>query len=194
MKSSAESHKLCRNETKQDGAMRWALFALGFFVTLATPAFASDLAGQANIIDGDTLEIHGTRIRLWGIDAPESTQLCRGSDSLQYRCGASAANDLDAFIAKRPVSYTPISLDQYGRTVATCSVDGADLGDWLVRSGLALDWPQYSKRKYDAAQRDAEHAGRGMWAGSYVEPWLYRVCIRQRGRPTDCSDDASAHS
>jgi endonuclease YncB( thermonuclease family) len=82
---------------------------------------------------------------------------------------------------------------QHGRTVATCSVGGADLGDWLVRNGLALDWPQYSKRKYDGAQLEAEHAGRGMWAGSYVEPWLFRVCIRQGGKPSDCSDDANAH-
>jgi endonuclease YncB( thermonuclease family) len=43
---------------------------------------AADLTGQASIIDGDTLEIHGTRIRLWGIDAPGSTQLCRGEDSV----------------------------------------------------------------------------------------------------------------
>ena|ERR1700730_7657923 len=156
-------------------------------------AIADDLIGQASIVDGDTLEIHGTRIRLWGIDAPESSQLCRGEDSLQYRCGAKAANDLDALIAKRPVNCIPISRDQYGRTVATCSVDGVDLGEWLVRSGLAFDWPQYSKRKYDAAQRDAEHAGRGIWAGSYVEPWLYRACIRANGRRADCSDDASAH-
>jgi endonuclease YncB( thermonuclease family) len=55
--------------------------------------------------------IHGTRIRLWGIDGPESSQLCRGDDSLPYRCGAKAANDLDAFIASRPVSCLPISLD-----------------------------------------------------------------------------------
>jgi len=41
-------------------------------------AFADNLSGQASIIGGDTLEIHGTRIRLWGIDAPESSQLCRG--------------------------------------------------------------------------------------------------------------------
>jgi hypothetical protein len=59
--------------------------------------------------------------------------------------------------------------------VATCSVGGVDLGEWLVRNGLALDWPQYSKGKFDTIQREAEHAGRGMWAGSYVEPWLYRV-------------------
>jgi hypothetical protein len=47
----------------------------------------ADLAGQASVIDGDTLEMHGTRIRLWGIDAPESDQLCRGEDSLPWRLG-----------------------------------------------------------------------------------------------------------
>jgi endonuclease YncB( thermonuclease family) len=156
-------------------------------------ALSGDLMGQASVIDGDTLEIRGARIRLWGVDAPESSQLCRGEDSLPYRCGAKAANDLDAFIARRPVNCLPITLDQYRRTVASCSVQGVDLGQWLVRNGLALDWPQYSKGKYDAAQRDAEHAGRGMWAGSYVEPWLYRASIRANGRPTDCSDDANAH-
>ena len=124
----------------------------------ASPTFADNLTGQASIIDGDTLEIHGTRIRLWGIDAPESNQFCRGEDSIQYRCGAKAANDLDSFLAKRPIDCLPVSLDQYRRTVAVCSVDGVDLADWLVRNGLALDWPQYSKGKYDGAQRDAEHA------------------------------------
>ena len=127
------------------------------------PALADDLTGQASVIDGDTIEIHGTRIRLWGIDAPESTQLCRGEDSLQYRCGAKAANDLDAFIARRPVSCTPISLDQYGRTVATCSVDGADLGQWLVSNGLALDWPRPSMP--GAACGRAATSRRG-----YIEP------------------------
>jgi endonuclease YncB( thermonuclease family) len=164
-------------------------------VLLLLPAavLAGDLVGQASVIDGDTLEIHGTRIRLWGIDAPESSQLCRDADSNPYRCGADAANDLDAFIARRPVSCTSVSEDQYGRTVATCSVGGADLGEWLVRSGLALDWPQYSKGRYHAAQRDADRSGRGMWVGSYVEPWLYRTCVRLGGPPAKCSDDANAH-
>ena len=159
----------------------------------ASAAVADNLTGQASVIDGDTLEIHGTRIRLWGIDAPESSQLCRGEDSLQYRCGAKAANDLDAFIAKRPVSCVPISLDRYGRTVASCSVGGTDLAEWLVGNGLAIDWPKYSKGKFDPIQRKAEHDGRGVWTGSYVEPWIYRVCIRAGGRPAACSDDANAH-
>ena len=80
-------------------------------VLLSFPAVASDLIGRASIIDGDTLEIHGERIRLWGIDAPESPQLCRGDDSLPYRCGAKAANELDRFIARRPVSCEPVSRD-----------------------------------------------------------------------------------
>ena len=48
---------------------------------LSSAALADSFVGQASVIDGDTLEIHGTRIRLWGVDAPESTQLCRGEDS-----------------------------------------------------------------------------------------------------------------
>jgi endonuclease YncB( thermonuclease family) len=152
---------------------------------------SEDMIGRASLIDGDTLEIYRTRIRLWGIDAPESSQLCRGADSLPYRCGGKAANVLDAFIGTRPVSCTPISLDQYKRTVATCSVNGIDLGEWLVSNGLALDWPQYSQGRYSRAQREAERAGLGMWVGRYVVPWRYRACVRAGGRPSECSDEAN---
>ncbi|WP_338825153.1 MULTISPECIES: thermonuclease family protein [Bradyrhizobium] len=96
-------------------------------------------------------------------------------------------------MARRPVNCVPLSLDRYGHTVATCSVAGRDLGEWLVRNGLALDWPQYSKGRYDESQRDAERAGQGLWKGSYVEPWLYRACIRASGKPSACSDDANSH-
>ena len=166
----------------------YAMVAAMLLWAIIGSAMAAELVGQAVVVDGDTLEMHGTRIRLWGIDAPESDQLCRGEDSLPYRCGAKAANDLAAFIARRPVICIPVSLDQYGRTVATCAVAGVDLAGWLVRQGLALDWPQYSKGKHDTEQHDAERAGRGMWAGSYVEPWRYRACMRTSVDPAKCSD------
>jgi endonuclease YncB( thermonuclease family) len=155
-------------------------------ITFVTTA----LIGQASVIDGDTLEILGTRIRLWGIDAAESSQLCRGADNLQYRYGAKAANELAALIGGQTVSCTPVANDRYGRTVASCSAGGTDLGDWLVRQGLALDWLRYSKGHYAAAQGEGRRDERGMWAGSFIEPWRYRDCIRLGGRPALCSDDA----
>src|ERR1039457_3463204 len=54
----------------------------GQYLEIHPKATAHNLSGQASIIDGDTLEIHGTRIRLWVIDAPESNQLCRGRTSV----------------------------------------------------------------------------------------------------------------
>lgn len=170
--------------------------ALALTTLPATSVRADELIGQASVIDGDTIEIHGTRIRLWGIDAPESTQLCRNDDSNLCQCGRAAATALAGLLwaIKRPVSCSPVAQDQYGRTVATCSVGtpGPDIGRWLVANGHALDWPLYSKGKYEEAQRGAEKANRGMWAGSFVEPWKYRVCVKNGGRPSACSDDADA--
>ncbi|MEY9590847.1 endonuclease YncB(thermonuclease family) [Bradyrhizobium yuanmingense] len=141
----------------------WRLI-VAFAIILAASGEVSaiDLTGQASIIDGDTIEIHGTRIRLWGVDAPESSKLCRGEDSLQYRCGTKAANDLDAFINGRLVNCVPISLDRYGRTVASCAAGEIDLADWLIRNGLALDWPQSVKLSARLSMLDADCGRAGM--------------------------------
>jgi endonuclease YncB( thermonuclease family) len=163
---------------------------LAFVVLLASssPAVAQDIAGQSTVIDGDTIEIHGQRIRLWGIDAPESAQLCRGSDSELFRCGAAAANGLFDYIAGRVVTCLPRATDRYQRVVATCLADGVDLARWLVGAGLALDWPLYSRGVYSADQTMAKRASAGIWAGSFIEPWKYRACVRAGARPQACSD------
>lgn len=176
------------------GAASGAVAAVGLLSAIpAAPAVASDpLEGQTSVVDGDTIEIHGQRIRLAGIDAPESDQLCRDADSALYRCGQKAANDLAAFIDGRPVQCIEVDRDRYGRAVAVCTVGGVDLADWLVRSGLALDWPRYSRGGYVAAQAEAQRASKGMWAGSFAKPWDYRACRRRGGRANACSDDAGA--
>jgi endonuclease YncB( thermonuclease family) len=66
---------------------QFVLSALSLCMLIA-PALATDLIGQTSVVDGDTIEIHGQRIRLWGVDAPESGQLCRGADSEIFRCGS----------------------------------------------------------------------------------------------------------
>lgn len=166
---------------------RFLFFAIA--LTVCGGAFADDLIGKASVVDGDTPEIHGTRIRLWGIDAPEFDQLCRDEDSNLYRCGQKVSNALFDFIARRPVECVEVDRDRYKRAVSVCTVGGTDIADWLVRNGLALDWPLYSKDSYAAAQNEAKQEQRGMWIGSFKEPWTYRACRRSGGRPEGCSED-----
>lgn len=75
---------------------------------VASFAHADDIVGRASVIDGDTIEIGGTRIRFDGIDAPESRQTCRDAAGAKYRCGQQSALALDKFRAvSRPTICTP---------------------------------------------------------------------------------------
>jgi endonuclease YncB( thermonuclease family) len=146
---------------------------------LATPAHAETITGRASVIDGDTITIQGQRIRLNGIDAPESRQLCYNAANREYRCGQAAALALDAFLAaRRPTTCRIIDTDRYGRGIGICTAAGQDVAEWLVRNGHALDWPRYSDGAYSAAQAAAKAARKGIWAGRFARPWEWR---RDRG-------------
>ncbi|TIX78713.1 MAG: thermonuclease family protein, partial [Mesorhizobium sp.] len=135
------------------------------------------IAGVASIIDGDTIEIHGQRIRFNGIDAPESAQQCDDADGFRYQCGAKAAAALAAFLAaSRPVQCTFVSWDRYGRYVGDCRrADGASVAAWMVEHGQALDWQRYSHGAYAGQQASAQAAGCGIWSGSFQMPWQWRA-------------------
>ncbi|WP_311538675.1 thermonuclease family protein [uncultured Bradyrhizobium sp.] len=174
--------------------VRVASFTFVSLVIAAMPADrarAGDVAGQASVIDGDTLEILGTRVRLYGIDAPEHDQLCRDQHGAHYRCGQVAANALAAFIGRQTVACVEVDRDRYGRVVAVCSAGKVDLADWLVRGGFAVDWPRYSKGDYAAAEAEARGAQSGLWSGRFVEPWRYRQCTGGGGRPNVCSGEGA---
>jgi endonuclease YncB( thermonuclease family) len=74
--------------------MRIPVLAL-LLTLLAWPVAAADLTGQASIIDGDTIDIHGERIRILDIDAPESRQTCTKPDGSEWRCGQFRQNCVD---------------------------------------------------------------------------------------------------
>ncbi|MER8772231.1 thermonuclease family protein [Mesorhizobium sp. M0960] len=118
------------------------------------------IAGVASVIDGDTIEIRGQRIRFSGIDAPEVAQRCDDAKGFRYQCGAKSAGALDAFLAaSRPLRCTFVAWDRYGRFVADCSrADGRSVASWLVENGQALDWPSYSRGAYAAQRPKAEAA------------------------------------
>ncbi len=145
------------------------LFAVALGVAHAQLA---TIAGPATVIDGDTLDIAGVRVRLWGIDAPESRQVCSVAGT-EYPCGGRATQHLRALVGGRPVACEPRGADRYGRTVAVCRSDGRDLGAAMVRDGWAVAFVRYSL-DYVAQEQEAKTARRGLWEGTFTAPEIWR--------------------
>ncbi len=140
---------------------------------------ARTLTGRARAIDGDTLELGDERIRLHGIDAPESAQRCRAQGRL-YACGREATRTLARLFRGSQVACEERGRDRYGRIVAVCTAAGRDLNAWMVAEGWALAYRRYS-RAYVATERRARAAKRGVWRGEFVPPWDWRRGKRLAG-------------
>lgn len=126
--------------------------------TEVPPASDDTVAGVASVVDGDTIEIHGQRIRLSGYDTPE-----RGARCGKVNVYQKAAFALSDFVGNQTVTCVVTDTDRYDRLVATCSVGGTDLGDHIVHEGWGRDWPQYSKRRYADEEAKARAARSGLW-------------------------------
>ena len=145
--------------------------ALMLWTLAALPAVAQ--TGPAYVIDGDTIDVAGTRIRLWGMDAPESGQMC-GRLGAIYACGQEATAHLRALMAGAEVACQPRVKDRYSRAVAVCRVGLVDVGAAMVRDGWAFAFVRYSA-DYIAEEQEARLAARGMWAGTFTFPWEWRA-------------------
>jgi endonuclease YncB( thermonuclease family) len=160
---------------------------LGLNLFWVAPAFSQPpLIGRADIIDGDTIEIHGERVRLNGIDAPETAQLCKSEKGKAYRCGAAAAEALYGFLAaSRPTRCEFVERDRYGRFVGECyRADGTSVSAYLVRNGFALDYVKYSQGKYAKEEARAKQEKAGLWSGKFTPPWEWRARRRGNGEIT----------
>ena len=144
---------------------------------IGAPPAGSDavitIVGRASVSDGDTVDIRDTRIRLNGIDAPESRQSCRDRLGAQYPCGRRAAFALSDKIADQNLHCEVLDQDRYGRLVATCTLSNIDLNGWMVASGWALAYRQYSTA-YVGAEEQARAAQAGIWSGEFTPPWEWR--------------------
>jgi endonuclease YncB( thermonuclease family) len=144
-------------------------------VMIASPVWGEDfrITGIARVIDGDTIEIRGVRIRLFGIDAPEGAQYCRHSDGTPWQCAEEATRALEQYIESRPVVCVQRDVDRYRRLVCQCAVGGEDINAWLVRNGWAVAFTRYS-REYVEQELQARAGRRGIWSGDFVMPWEWR--------------------
>ncbi len=154
------------------------IFIAGLFaLAAAAPSIAADLQGPARVIDGDTIEVAGPRVRLHGIDAPEADQTCRVGDQ-EWRCGRDATAQLAEITSGQDVRCEGRDQDRYGRIVAVCFVGDTDLNAWLASEGWALAYRKYSLDYVDEEDR-ARASRRGLWRGEFTPPWDWRRGARQ---------------
>ncbi|WP_341485625.1 thermonuclease family protein [Thioclava sp. GXIMD4215] len=155
------------------------LFSLLILAILSfvSPAMAETISGTASVIDGDTVEIHGRRIRLNAMDAIESRQRCTLPDGKSWNCGRDASFALADKIGRSPLSCSVVDIDRYGRAVAICRLRGEDVGGWMVENGWAVAYRRYGTQ-YVAAEDRARKARRGIWASRFVMPWDWRRGVR----------------
>ena len=135
-----------------------------------------ELVGRASVIDGDTIEVDGSRIRLHGVDAPESAQNCLAGGT-RWPCGRDATRALSLQVEGQSVACDERDRDRYGRIVAVCRFGGKDLNAWLVANGWALAYRRYSAA-YAGEETSARAARRGLWRGTFISPWEWRTGVR----------------
>jgi len=149
---------------------------------VATTAIGQAFDARARALDGDTVAVD---FRLLGVDAFERGQLCERADGC-WPCGK-AAQDLAAkALRSRTATIRLTPSTTYGRPVATVSVDGEDLGERMIRAGLAIPEPQYLRddparaSRYAAASRRAITERAGALAGHWIAPTRWRHGDRLR--------------
>lgn len=132
------------------------------------------LTGPVRVMDGDSIVLGETRIRLEGIDAPETTQTCGLRTSGQWRCGEGALRQLIKLINNRPVLCTDLGLDKYRRTLGRCFAGNTNLNAEMVRTGYAWAFVRYSQT-YVVQEAEAKAAHAGIWQGEAQPAWEYRA-------------------
>lgn len=163
--------------------MRYLIAA--FIALSSAPAAAQQrVAGTAAVIDGDSLNVGGIPVRLFGIDAPEGKQTCERAGA-RWACGEEAANQLRSLVAGISVSCEGRGTDQYGRLVAVCSAGGFELNRTMVEAGWALAYRRYSE-DYVGQEFRAKAEGLGIWSSSFDQPEGWRAAQQPEAvsRPT----------
>ena len=140
------------------------------------------ITGPVRVVDGDTIVVGGVRIRLEGIDAPETSQTCTTRAGVVWPCGRKATAELAHMIGDGRVQCEDRGLDKYRRVLAVCSVGDLDVNAEMVRRGYAWAFVRYS-RAYAGLEAQARAAGAGIWSGEATPAWDYRAERWQAAEP-----------
>ena len=152
-----------------------------FLITLSLVLYSSAsfsekiIEGKPIIIDGDTIHIGKNKIRLHGIDAPETNQKCT-LDEETWNCGIQSTLALKNFILDKEVYCEIIDIDQYKRFVGICFVDNKNMNKYMVRNGWAIAYRYYSTL-FVEDEEIAQKQKSGIWQDTFIEPYLFRKKI-----------------
>ena len=133
---------------------------------------AKTINGKPRIIDGDTIHIKSNKIRLHGIDAPETKQTCKINDEVWF-CGKQSTKELKNLINKQEVKCITNDVDIYNRFVAICYVNEININQWMVKSGWAIAYRYYST-DYIIEEKYARDNKLGIWKSEFMKPYAYR--------------------
>lgn len=138
----------------------------------STNSFSKTIIGNARVIDGDTININNNKIRLHGIDAPETKQTCK-LDSVDWFCGKQSTEELKKIINNQSVECKVNDIDIYNRYVAICLVNELNLNQWMVKNGWAIAYRYYST-DYIIEEKYARDNKSGIWKSEFLKPYQYR--------------------
>lgn len=126
------------------------------------------------VSDGDTITVRAegqpkTRIRLYGIDAPES-----GQDF-----GRRAKEYLAGLVYGEIVDIEQLDLDRYGRSVAIVRIGKVNANEEMLKAGYAWVFTKYCRNKvcvgWKELEQQAKDERRGLWSHKNpVAPWEWR--------------------
>ena len=159
--------------------IRYVNTVLVCLLLIIAPTLSQALSGKVvSVADGDTITIIDKsktehRIRLYGIDTPEKGQ----------PFGNSAKKHTSRLVAGKSVEVTPYDTDKYGRTVGVVSVNGTNVNQSLIESGIAWQYRKYCKETFCPGwlqlERKTKLSKYGLWAGTDpVPPWEWRKGAR----------------
>lgn len=156
-------------------ALAWSAFSI-------SPAWADEISGPVCVTDGDRLSVNatrksgacqgGTKVRLFGIDAPEIKQLCTHANGRDFRCGLYAASFLLNQLKDKNAICVGEETDAQGQLIAVCKVGAIDVNALMVREGWALASPEANA--YIPAQAAAKAFHKGIWQMQFEMPWVWR--------------------
>ena len=152
---------------------KYLIFSIFFsLVFYFNQVHGKTIYGKAKIIDGDTIHIGNSKIRLHGIDAPETKQKCTKNNK-KWNCGLESKRFLKNLVSNDYIECDTSGRDRYNRYIGICYKNNISLNSEMVVNGWAIAYRYYSL-DYIKEEEIAKSKKIGIWIGEFEEPYLFR--------------------